>query len=104
MAVILAFDVYGTLIYTHGVVSMLQESVGDEAQQFSQTWREKQLEYSFRRGLMQHYENFAVCTRYALDYACMAYGVTLSEGQKQARSTSPASTGFLLPTANTVRG
>ena len=52
MATTLAFDVYGTLINTHGVLSLLDDMIGDNAQAFSNTWREKQLEYSFRRGLM----------------------------------------------------
>ena len=83
MSVTLAFDVYGTLIDTHGVVSKLQELMGAKAEVFSQTWREKQLEYSFRRGLMQNYETFAVCTSQALDYTCTYYKVTLSKEQKQ---------------------
>ena len=79
----LAFDVYGTLINTHGVVSTLEELVGDQAKAFSNTWRDKQLEYSFRKGLMQNYETFAVCTSQALDYTCVFYGTSLSVGQKQ---------------------
>ena len=59
----IAFDVYGTLIDTDGVVYQLREWIGSQADVFSQTWRSKQLEYSFRRGLMRRYENFAVCTR-----------------------------------------
>ncbi len=84
MAITLAFDVYGTLIDTHGVVAKLEELVGDRALDFSSTWRDKQLEYSFRRGLMQNYENFAVCTRDALDYTCGRYAVPMVAGQKQA--------------------
>lgn len=80
----LAFDVYGTLIDTHGVVSALEELAGDQAKAFSNTWRDKQLEYSFRKGLMQNYETFAVCTSQALDYTCACYGTNLSDGQKQA--------------------
>jgi 2-haloacid dehalogenase len=83
MKVTLAFDVYGTLIDTHGVVSRLQEIVGTNAKEFSCTWREKQLEYSFRRGLMQNYENFAVCTSHALDYTCTYYKKVLTKEQKQ---------------------
>jgi len=82
MSVTLAFDVYGTLIDTHGVVSRLQELIGEKAKDFSQTWREKQLEYSFRRGLMQNYENFAVCISNALDYTCAFYKVTFTKDQK----------------------
>lgn len=82
MHVTLAFDVYGTLIDTHGIISSVQNLVGDKATNFSQTWRDKQLEYSFRRGLMQNYETFSVCTSNALDYACAFYEVDLSEKQK----------------------
>jgi len=82
MPIALAFDVYGTLIDTHGVISSLQILIGDKATNFSQTWREKQLEYSFRRGLMQNYETFAVCTSNALDYTCEFYEVDLTKKQK----------------------
>ena len=80
----IAFDVYGTLINTDGVVSRLREWIGSQAEGFSQTWRSKQLEYSFRRGLMRRYENFAVCTRQALDYCCAEYDVSLSTEQKES--------------------
>jgi 2-haloacid dehalogenase len=63
MAITLAFDVYGTLIDTAGVTQALEKYVGDKASAFSSLWREKQLEYSFRRGLMQNYQSFAVCTQ-----------------------------------------
>lgn len=82
MSVTLAFDVYGTLIDTHGLVTKLQEIIGDKANEFSHTWREKQLEYSFRRGLMQNYENFSTCTIQALDYTCSYYKVSLAKEQK----------------------
>ena len=82
MPVTIAFDVYGTLIDTHGVVSALQTLIGDKATNFSHTWREKQLEYSFRRGLMQNYETFAVCTSNALDYTCAFYEADLTKEQK----------------------
>lgn len=83
MPITLAFDVYGTLIDTHGVVEALQRLIGDKARAFSQTWRDKQLEYAFRRGLMQHYANFAVCTRDALDYACALHESPLDDAQKR---------------------
>jgi 2-haloacid dehalogenase len=79
MTITLAFDVYGTLIDTHGVVVALEKHVGTKAPEFSRTWREKQLEYSFRRGLMQNYENFAICTGNALDYTCSYVKAPLSQ-------------------------
>ena len=84
MAKTLAFDVYGTLIDTHGVITALQDRVGDQAPAFSQTWRDKQLEYSFRRGLQKDYQTFAVCTRDALEYTCLFYQLTLTAEQKAA--------------------
>ncbi len=68
MNIAIAFDIYGTLINPHGVVDELTGHLGDRAQAFSNVWRDKQLEYSFRRGLMQRYATFPVCTRQALDY------------------------------------
>lgn len=91
---VLAFDVYGTLINTHGVVTQLEMMVGDQARLFSQTWRDKQLEYAFRRGLMKRYADFAICTREALEYTCQSLQQSLSTEQKQqlmaAYSTLPA--------------
>lgn len=69
MTIALAFDIYGTLIDPHGVVSELEQYVGDRAGEFSRVWREKQLEYTWRRGLMQRYADFGICTSQALDYA-----------------------------------
>jgi 2-haloacid dehalogenase len=79
----LAFDVYGTLIDTAGVVTELEKLVGERARQLSDLWRAKQLEYSFRRGLMQDYRDFRVCTAQALDYACQALRVRISQEDRQ---------------------
>jgi 2-haloacid dehalogenase len=83
MAITLAFDVYGTLIDTHGVIVALQKHVGDKASEFSRAWREKQLEYSFRRGLMRNYQNFAVCTSNALDYTSACFKAPLGREDKE---------------------
>ncbi len=82
MPKVLAFDVYGTLIDTQGVVTKLRNVVGDKAEEFSRVWREKQLEYSFRRGLMRTYETFDVCTSQALDYTGAYLNVALTPDQK----------------------
>ena len=83
MAITLAFDVYGTLIDTSGVLKAVERYAGDRAQAFSHLWREKQLEYSFRRGLMQNYQSFNVCTRNALDYACAYFRVEISAAERE---------------------
>ncbi|EGY02548.1 haloacid dehalogenase, type II [Nitrospirillum viridazoti Y2] len=82
MKVTLAFDVYGTLIDTHGLVAVLREMVGDRAADFSRTWRERQLEYAFRRALMQNYVPFSVCTAQALDHTCALYKTPFSPEQR----------------------
>jgi 2-haloacid dehalogenase len=84
MTVALAFDIYGTLIDPHGVVDELARHVGERAQEFSGIWRDKQLEYTWRRGLMGRYENFPVCTRQALDYTDTLLQTGLDESAKTA--------------------
>ena len=84
MSKVLAFDIYGTLIDTNGVVIQLREMIGDRAAEFSGEWRLKQLEYTFRRGLMQRYRDFSICTLDALNFTCLALKVDLSESNKQA--------------------
>ena len=84
MSKVLAFDIYGTLIDVQGLVPMLEDMVGDKSVSFSALWREKQLEYSFRRGLMGAYETFSVCTQAALEYSCQYFETPLTQQQKQS--------------------
>jgi len=78
----LAFDVYGTLINTHGMVDLLQGYIGEEkALPFAMLWRDKQLEYSFRRSMMNCYEPFYTCTADALDYCIDAFNVSIAPDQ-----------------------
>ena len=83
MSITLAFDVYGTLINPHAIASTLQKFAGEKAGAMSLLWRDKQLEYSFRRGLMGVYQDFSIVTRNALDFACESLDVPLSDAQKQ---------------------
>ncbi len=78
----LAFDVYGTLIDTYGMVDLLQRYIGeDKAMPFATLWRDKQLEYSFRRSMMNRYEPFYTCTTNALDYCINAFNVSITRDQ-----------------------
>lgn len=79
MTMTLAFDVYGTLVDPMGMSRLLAEDTGDSAEAVAALWREKQLEFSFRKGLMKVYEDFGVCTRQALRYAMATYKLLLSE-------------------------
>jgi len=75
----LALDVYGTLIDPMGFVEDLRGRIGDDGAQFAALWREKQIEYLFRRGLGRKYEPFSVCTRQALDYTRVVTKAKLRE-------------------------
>lgn len=77
MTTTLAFDVYGTLVDPSGMVEHLRAYAGDDAETLSALWRQKQVEYAFRRGLMRQYTDFGTCTRQALDYAFRSVGRTL---------------------------
>jgi 2-haloacid dehalogenase len=82
MPTTLALDIYGTLIDPLAVKTALIDHVGDEAGAFAETWRSKQLEYSFRRGLMGAWRNFSDVTRAALDFTCEMFGATISANDK----------------------
>lgn len=81
----LAFDIYGTLIDTAGVTSVLEKHLGaaDAAAEFSTHWRTKQLEYTFRYASMAHYRDFRVCTRQALDFCCASLHADFSEATRE---------------------
>ena len=80
----LAFDMYGTVFNVKSVGEALQAlpTVGEKAPRFAQLWRDKQLEYSFRKGLMGEYEPFYCCTSQALDYCCEMLETPLTKGEK----------------------
>src|SRR5690606_29632806 len=82
MAAFLGFDVYGTLIDTAGVTAALRPLAGEQAGAFAQLWREKQLEYSFRRALMDRYEDFSVCIAQAFEFACRRFRVAPDDAQR----------------------
>ena len=74
----LAFDVYGTLIDPLGIATTLRSFIGERAVPFAQAWREKQLEYLFRRALMRDYRDFPACTRQALEFVDARFGTALT--------------------------
>lgn len=78
----IAFDVYGTLVDPLEMNQHLQQIIG-QANRFAQLWREKQIEYAFRRGLMQKYETFGVCTQQALQFTMQALNVDFSEHEQE---------------------
>ncbi|MGU3538752.1 haloacid dehalogenase type II [Methylobacterium sp. A54F] len=63
------FDAYGTLFDVHAAVQRHAGAIGPEAGALSETWRTKQLEYSWIYGLMGRYRSFWSLTEAALDVA-----------------------------------
>ncbi len=69
------FDAYGTLFDVHSAAAKCRADLGDKADAVSQTWRDKQLQYTWLRSLMGHYVDFWRVTGDALDYALETHGV-----------------------------
>ncbi|WP_417669347.1 haloacid dehalogenase type II [Roseibium sp.] len=67
------FDAYGTLFDVHSAVRKHSEKLGPDSTAFSMVWRQKQLEYSWVRALMQRYKDFWELTEQALDTAYALY-------------------------------
>jgi 2-haloacid dehalogenase len=63
------FDAYGTLLDVHSAVQRHAAAVGPDARSLSDTWRQKQLEYSWVLSLCGRYAPFWTLTERALDYA-----------------------------------
>ena len=84
MALTLAFDIYGTIIDTSGIAAQLERIIGGQARAFTALWRTKQLEYSFRLGLMNRFEDFSVCTMRALEFCDQHFRADLTGEQKTA--------------------
>jgi 2-haloacid dehalogenase len=69
------FDAYGTLFDVHSAVGRLRPQIGAHADELSQLWRTKQLEYSWLRALMGRHADFWQVTGDALDHALARTGV-----------------------------
>jgi 2-haloacid dehalogenase len=76
----LVFDAYGTLFDVHSVIAACQQ-VAPDAPALSETWRAKQLEYTWLRSLMGQYEDFWAITAAALRFALRRHGITLDAAQ-----------------------
>ncbi len=69
------FDAYGTLLDVHAATAREAGALGDKAQEISNLWRQKQLEYTWLRSLMGAFTDFWQITQDGLDYALETYGV-----------------------------
>lgn len=78
----IGFDVYGTLVDPLEVSQHLYSLIGEKSKQFAIIWRQKQLEYTFRRGLMNRYRDFDICTQQSMQYAMEHLDVSFSSTEK----------------------
>jgi 2-haloacid dehalogenase len=78
----LVYDAYGTLFDVNSVAATAERLFPGHGSALSQSWRSKQLEYTWLQSLMhsaaQPREDFAAVTAHALDYATAALGLTLT--------------------------
>ncbi|HWL24564.1 MAG TPA: haloacid dehalogenase type II [Ureibacillus sp.] len=63
------FDAYGTLFDVHTVIEKCEQFFPEKGRQISEIWRQKQLEYTWLRSLMERYEDFWTVTYEALTFA-----------------------------------
>jgi 2-haloacid dehalogenase len=69
------FDAYGTLFDVHSPTARMADEIGDKVQSLSETWRAKQLQYTWLRSLMRAHADFWQVTGEALDFALAAHGI-----------------------------
>jgi len=69
------FDAYGTLYDVQSVAEITEEAFPGYGDIITQVWRIKQLEYSWLRSLMRHYQDFSVVTRDSLAYTLRILGL-----------------------------
>lgn len=78
----LVFDAYGTLFDVHSVAALAEALAPGRGAALSQSWRSKQLEYTWLSSLMATpawpRPDFAAVTAQALDYALEALGIALA--------------------------
>ena len=75
------FDAYGTLFDVRSVVVRAGNNIPGDLHALSTLWRQKQLEYTWLRSLMERYENFWDVTEAALRSAVMQLKIEASDAQ-----------------------
>src|SRR5579872_4517722 len=77
----LVFDAYGTLFDVHSVVLRAGEDIPGDLWALSKSWRQKQLEYTWLRSLMERYRDFWEVTEAALHSAAKQLDIQASAAQ-----------------------
>ncbi len=80
----LVFDAYGTLFDVHSVQARCEALWPGKGALLSQTWRTKQLEYTWQRSLMGRYAPFSQVTGEALLFSCEFLKLKIGGAEKQS--------------------
>jgi 2-haloacid dehalogenase len=88
------FDAYGTLFDVHSVVQRERANIAGDRQALSELWRQKQLEYTWLRALMERYEDFWQVTEAALRFAVRRLSLKLTDLQMESLMKA-----YLVPAA-----
>jgi 2-haloacid dehalogenase len=88
------FDAYGTLFDVHSVIRNGGFGIPGDLDGLSQLWRQKQLEYTWLRALMDRYEDFWHITEAALRAAVRQLSIEVTDRQLENLMH-----GYLVPAA-----
>jgi len=79
----LAFDAYGTLFDVHSVVALGEQLFPGQGTALSNTWRLKQLQYTWSRSLMGRYQDFWKVTEDGLVVAAKSLKLDLDPSKRK---------------------
>ncbi len=69
------FDAYGTLFDVNSAAAQAKDALGEKWQALAETWRAKQLQYTWLRSLMGRHADFWQVTGDALDFAMTSFDI-----------------------------
>ena len=77
----IVFDAYGTLFDVHSIVERGGNGISGDLEALSRLWRQKQLESTWLRALMERYEDFWHVTEAALRSAARQLSIEVTDLQ-----------------------
>src|SRR5580700_7538956 len=88
------FDAYGTLFDVYSSVLRDGHGITGDLRALSELWRQKQLEYTWLRALMERYEDFWQVTEAALRFAVRRLSIDATDSQLESLMQA-----YLVPAA-----
>ena len=77
----IVFDAYGTLFDVHSIAARAGNNIPGDLPALSNLWRQKQLEYTWLRSLMERYQDFWDVTEAALRAAVTQLKIQASDAE-----------------------